>query len=268
MTAPVLESFTSDVGQGEEGDYPVLTKPANVATGDLLLIFVCNDDTFSNNQTVTPSGFTLLQHVGDSTRDCHALVFYRIADGTEASTVTVEIPDNDEGVAWYLRVSGADTTTPFGSSIITDLGVSNQLNMGGLGRDDESESQLGFVLCAFDGGDSDMGLIAPSSWDNYNSDRATSNSALASAGRYLEEHSSGSSSSGAWSTRTKSGSGGFGLVKWAFAVFDGAVGIGFTVNPAAGGTFQGKLGDLTVSKMYLGDTEVTGGYLGDIDLWA
>jgi hypothetical protein len=33
-------------------------------------------------------------------------------------------------------------------------------------------------------------------------------------------------------------------------------------------SFQGKLGDLTVSKMYLGDTEVTGGYLGDIDLWA
>ncbi len=33
-------------------------------------------------------------------------------------------------------------------------------------------------------------------------------------------------------------------------------------------SFQGKLGDLTVSKMYLGDLEVTGGYLGDIDLWA
>jgi hypothetical protein len=33
-------------------------------------------------------------------------------------------------------------------------------------------------------------------------------------------------------------------------------------------SFQGKLGDLTVSKLYLGDTEVTGGYLGDIDLWA
>lgn len=33
-------------------------------------------------------------------------------------------------------------------------------------------------------------------------------------------------------------------------------------------SFQGKLGDLTVSKMYLGDTEVTGGYLGDINLWS
>ena len=33
-------------------------------------------------------------------------------------------------------------------------------------------------------------------------------------------------------------------------------------------SFQGKLGDLTVSKLYLGDLEVTGGYLGDIDLWA
>jgi hypothetical protein len=234
MAAPVLESFTSATGVGGDAD-PVLTKPANVATGDLLLIFVGNEDTASSNNTVTPSGFTLLQHVGDGARDCHALVFYRIADGTEASTVTVQLPNNDEGVAWYLRVSGADTTTPFGSDINTTVAVSTNLTLATLTRDDLNKDQLAFSLCSFDGGDSDMGITNTSGWDNYNTDRATSNSALEAAGRYLERRSSGASSSAAWDTQTKTGSGTgpVGSQNWSFRVSDGAVGIAFTVNPGS-----------------------------------
>jgi hypothetical protein len=267
MAAPVLESFNSNTG--DDNGFTV-TKPSSVATGDLLLLFVTLEDTKGTNGLTAPSGFTLLQWIGNNIQDAHAWVFYRIADGTEGSSVTISPPRRAEGAAWYLRVSGADTTTPFGADVNTAANTTSVLPIDQLTRDDQSEDQLAFSLCSFDGGDSDMGIISTSGWDNYNTNRATSNSALISAGRYLESGSAGGDSSGAWDTQTKTGTGTVGTSRWSFAVSDGAVGIAFTVNPGAGGTesFQGKLGDLTVSKMYLGDTEVTGGYLGDINLWA
>lgn len=234
MAAPVLESFNSNTG--DDNGFTV-TKPSSVATDDLLLLFVTLEDTGSTNGLTAPSGFTLLQWIGDATRDAHAWVFYRIADGTEGSSVTISPPNRDEGAAWYLRVSGADTTTPFGSDINTTLTNSTSLTLATLTRDDLNEDQLAFSLCSFDGGDSDMGITNTSGWDNYNTDRATSNSALISAGRYLESGNAGVDSSGAWDTQTKTGSGTgpVGSSQWSFAVSDGAVGISFTVNPGATG---------------------------------
>jgi hypothetical protein len=230
MAAPVLESFNSNTG--DDNGFTV-TKPSSVATDDLLLLFVTLEDTTSTNGLPTPSGFTLLQWIGDSMRDAHAWVFYRIADGTEGSSVTISPPNRDEGAAWYLRVSGADTTTPFGSDVNTGVANSTSLFIAALTRDDLSEDQLAFSLCSFDGGDSDMGITNTSGWDNYDTDRATSNSALTSAGRYLESGTGGTDSSGAWDTQTKTGTGTVGSSTWSFAVSDGAVGIAFTVNPGA-----------------------------------
>ena len=268
MAAPLLESFNSNFG---DDDGFTVTKPSSVATDDLLLLFVALEDSRNSNSLPTPTGFTLLQWIGNTTADAHAWVFYRIADGTEGSSVTISPALGVEGVAWYLRVSGADTTTPFGSDINTvSSGPTSSVTLGALARDDYTKDHLAFTLCSFDGGDSDMGITNTSGWDNYSTSRASSHSKLIIAGRYVESRNLGGGGSGAWDTQTKTGSGTVGGSTWSFAVTDGASGIAFTVNPSstASTSFQGKLGDLTVSKLYLGDLEVTGGYLGDIDLWA
>ena len=273
MAAPVLEAFNS-YGPIDNFTTDKVIYPAGNA-GDLYILLVAIEYTSNNYDDVlefnTPS-WTLLQWLGNSTQDAHLWVYYQFATSSKNGTtdgVVVREPLNTEGVAFLLRVTGADPTKPFGTDINTGQaigGSNNEIFIGTLTRDDTSKDQLAITFCSYDGGDGEIGLTNTSGWDNYNTDRATSHSALVSAGRYLGSGTGSQDGSGAFSTQTKTGSGGVNSVTWSFAKSDGAVGVSFTINPAST-SFKGYLGDLAVTKMYLGDVEATGAYLGDIDLF-
>lgn len=124
MSVPVLESHTK-AAQAASSSITV-NKPSGVVSGDLLLIIVFSDDVtdtaqFSDNLT----GWNFQAEGGDSAADVHMGVFWRGADGTEGASETIDAASSDDMCAFYLRISGADTTTPFdlSPSIQTDAGA-------------------------------------------------------------------------------------------------------------------------------------------------
>lgn len=116
MAVPVVASFTEKNDVTTDASSITLTKPGSVAAGDLLLIIVINDAGVStaqwNNTTLKPTGFTFINTAGDANTDCHAGAFWRIADGSEGATISVPCATASDYIGWYIRVTGADTTTP------------------------------------------------------------------------------------------------------------------------------------------------------------
>jgi hypothetical protein len=115
MAIPVLETDweINDSGSGNPETDLLLPKPVGVASGDLLILIVINDDTTSTPQfadNVTGWNFVLTQ--GSSVPDAHIGLYWRKADGTEPSTVTVTSANANEWIGWYIRITGADTDVP------------------------------------------------------------------------------------------------------------------------------------------------------------
>ena len=88
----------------------------NAAVGDLVIIYVGNDDNTNtaqwNNSTLKPTGFTLIKQVGEATRDCHCAAFYRFIDGTEGSTFNIPAQSADNTWAVCELWSEIDPSTP------------------------------------------------------------------------------------------------------------------------------------------------------------
>ena len=85
MAIPVAESVTSNTQTGSSS--LTITKPANVASGDLLILIVGSDDSTNTQQydTFSEDGreWALIREHGDAASDCHIAAFYRVSDGTE-----------------------------------------------------------------------------------------------------------------------------------------------------------------------------------------
>ena len=96
--------------------------PTTASTGDFVMVLYSNDMFISGNRTITPTGWTLRQHAGDSSSDSHLHVYTRVFDGTEGSTVPFAPPFNISmgGVAWSMICENIDTTNPVGTNT-TDI---------------------------------------------------------------------------------------------------------------------------------------------------
>lgn len=77
--------------------------PSGITTGELLLLHVSGYDTLGLS---TPSGWTLLEH--DDTTGVDHSVFWRTADGSEGSTLSISLTDSSGASYQCLRISGAD----------------------------------------------------------------------------------------------------------------------------------------------------------------
>jgi len=86
-----------------------ITLPSGITSGELLLMLISLDSSSSNSIT-TPSGWTQLYHVIGSTNLRRAAAYYREADGTEGSTVSVSADNNARWAANTYRISGAGVT--------------------------------------------------------------------------------------------------------------------------------------------------------------
>jgi hypothetical protein len=87
--------------------------PAAIVSGDLLLAaFSLDEDTRSVN---TPSGWTLLLNqagVNDAgANDNRLTIFYRVANGTEGTTLAVTLPTSSRTAVWAGRITGSATGT-------------------------------------------------------------------------------------------------------------------------------------------------------------
>ncbi len=106
--SPVLESFTSAFTSATATSI-TLTKPTGVVSGDLLLAFIIQDVAFKG--TDTPSGWTELSTLTGG--GIVGIIYYRISDGTEGTTLVVSGSGDRRRTGFYVRISGADTVDPF-----------------------------------------------------------------------------------------------------------------------------------------------------------
>lgn len=109
---PVLESWTENYESTSTATIAV-SKPSGVASGDLLLILAGND--FYNAEAYDSlTGWTEWSTTAIAWHGVNASLFWRVADGTEGATETITISGSETArhLAYYLRISGADTTAP------------------------------------------------------------------------------------------------------------------------------------------------------------
>jgi len=159
----VIESYTTNIDIG----YPyemVLTKPTGVVTGNLLMILICHDSTGieAYREADTPAGWTWLTSNGDSAADAGYFIMYRISDGTEAATTTVVPTNSFMSVGFYLRISGANTSSPIvGIGTRCSTGSASSLTVTGLIG---NSTDLGITVLSGDGGDLYPYSVSTNSW--------------------------------------------------------------------------------------------------------
>lgn len=105
---PAVRAVTSAT-QTNASTHLALNKPSAVVPGDLLLIFFSER---SNTAQNPPAGFTQKDMV--SVTGFNTYCFYKIADGTEASSVTFDQTNTSRpAVGVYYDIQSADRTYPF-----------------------------------------------------------------------------------------------------------------------------------------------------------
>lgn len=119
---PVLVSVGTIAQQAFTSGGVVISRPATVAVGDLMLMYV--KATGLNRTINTPSGWTRVTAANISGND-YVAVFYKIVGSSEPSTVTVT---GSGGTGWHgyiIRVTGADQTTPIDTAVGATLSHSS-----------------------------------------------------------------------------------------------------------------------------------------------
>jgi len=133
------------------------TLPSTASSGDFVMVLYANDLFISGNYTVTPTGWTLRQHLGTSSSDNHLHVFTRVFDGSEGSTVPFAFnlggfSINMGGAAWSMICENIDTTDPVGTN-------TTQIDTGGTGMTiptaTTSSAGTFIAFVGFDGSDGD-----------------------------------------------------------------------------------------------------------------
>ena len=114
MAAPVVEAQTENSGSSSN---PAAALPASIASGELLFLFFASD---AAGQSIgTPTDWTLL------VTQTNARVFYKIATGSEGSTVTVPFtPNARPWAARSFRVSGHNSSSAPEAASATGTGTS------------------------------------------------------------------------------------------------------------------------------------------------
>ncbi len=175
MGMPVVETQTSNTATA--ATEVRLTKPTDVAVGDVLLLIMVNDaangtaqwdDVNKNPRLVSDgsdAGWDLVHEDGNGNVDCHIAIFTKVADGTEEATLDVLHVTSCEVIGWYIRVSGVDTTTIVNVQGAPDTS-SNPNNSTHVipSVTTTVDDCLAFYALAFDGGDGAPFSVAGTGW--------------------------------------------------------------------------------------------------------
>jgi len=219
MAVPVVQSQTEAAVTGAS---LTLTKPSGVVAGDLLLIIVANDNATDTAQwddsTLKPPGFTLINEAGTSTSDCHCAAFFRIADGSEGSTIDVPAQSSNDYVGFYARITGAHPSSPI-NVVGADISIGNAttITVGSIFPFDDDT--LAVAVVGTDGGDMVPHAVSGTGWTLQNDVAQGTNNGV----------------SGGWASKNMGAAGATGscVFDWNGSVSDGASGFQFAIAPAA-----------------------------------
>ena len=166
---PVVESgfTTATVAVATSID---ISEPTGLATNDLALIFVTNNTGNTNtdewdNGSNKPTGFTLIEEEGTTTSDCHTGAFYRIITGSESWPITIPWTSNNNthAVAYAVRVTGIDTSTPLhitGTTFDDNTGTTHAVPS----LTTTLNNSLIFYVLGAQGGDMDPVSVSGTGW--------------------------------------------------------------------------------------------------------
>lgn len=140
--------------------------PTGIQVGELLVAFVANDYPIDGATMGTPTGWTQVLQNGGATADSKFGVWYKVADGTEGSTISFswDKPGGYSVIGWVMRVQGADITNPievigtyaanaFSSSATAPAAITSNDNC------------LAFAILSFDGNDAEPITLSGTGWD-------------------------------------------------------------------------------------------------------
>lgn len=187
MAFPVIETVGETNGSGAATN-KVCNLPAGIVSGDLLILELRSNaaDTHS-----TPAGWTslVLNDASDASNDTQS-IWYRVADGTEGASVTVNGTASSKFTSVSLRISGHDSATaPALSAVAT--GTTAAPNSATLTPAGGAKDFLWLSLGGWEGGQADpptfptnytLGQVAASSGTGGST---ATNSRSASSGRQL-----------------------------------------------------------------------------------
>lgn len=148
--------------------------PASIAAGDLLVLFT---RAAGAQSPTTPSGWTLFRQSVDDANDDITQVYWRVADGSEGSTMSFDWSAAAKGCAICWRITGADTTKsprPIEGQA-ANVGTTANANPNAASGLDGSRDYLFLVILAMDS--ETATFTAPSGYSN----TVTANSGTAGA---------------------------------------------------------------------------------------
>lgn len=213
--AITVEGFTFAVGDFVQDI--TITAPTGIQAGDFLYIIAVRDPTIDDPlYTFSASGWS--QHVRHWTNyDVQIQTLYRVADGTEGD-VTLSSGFGRDTIAWYLRISGVDTSSPFN---VNGTFVDGLPPISIPSVTTGTDGCLAFALFAFDGGDGDPYTLSGTGWPT-----------SIPANQYLEESDIGSSIGGFWLTKEIPSAGATQDLSVSSSVGDGSGGFQFALTPS------------------------------------
>ena len=193
MSIPVLQSYQKN--NGLASSTLTCSKPGGVQAGDLLVLICTNDENGNTQQfTDNKTGWNFLGNNGNSTSDCHAGAFWKIADGGEGSQESVTSEAAQDWTMYYLRITGHHATTPIDNSYFSQTPfVGNSCTFDSYSTN--NDNCLVIAATGFDGADGYPFSLDPGStqWAIIDQDHTTNGSSGAS-GVYatLDQASAGS----------------------------------------------------------------------------
>ena len=196
---PVIETYNISVADTAVNTLAV-TKPSS-SNDDLLLLICTSDATNATDifETTEPGPDTWTHYIeaGNGTSDTHIAIYWRISDGTEASTATCDqtAGNDDQMVSWYLVISNVDTTTPInadGGESIFSSGLTQSITA----ATSTVVNTLAIYIQATDGFDTSPHSVSGTGWTETTEDVAgTAGDGVGSSWGEKEVASIGSSGS-------------------------------------------------------------------------
>jgi hypothetical protein len=170
VAVPVVQTGWTTDATTAGGSSISLGEPTGLATDDLCIIIVANDDTTNTDQwdntTNKPTGFTLINESGAGGQtDAHCAAFYRVIDGTESWPISVPAQSTDDYLGWAFRVTGASTTAPINvTGADWNSGGTSSTHAPTVSGDTDVDDCLCFCILGFDGGDGDPFSVSGTGW--------------------------------------------------------------------------------------------------------
>ena len=106
MTFPTVASSNNSSEPSDTTSHTV-NLPSNIASGDLLIVFIATD---GNNQMTYPEGWNEFFALSEQLA-CHLSIAWRKADGTEGASITVTSSHSETSAHISYRITGAEDPT-------------------------------------------------------------------------------------------------------------------------------------------------------------